>query len=298
VPVPCHDIIHLMKWEKIRVILGPTAVGKSALALEIAQKIDAEIISADSMQVYRGMDIGTAKPSLTERELVPHYLIDVVKPDEAFSVADFLAGAELAIRKIQSRKKSALIVGGTGLYLKALFDGYNFPTATDPEVRQRVKEEIESSGTEKIHQKLKKIDPTAAGRLHPNDLKRIGRALEVFYQTGRPISAQQEKIKLPYSYEITGLNMSRERLYKKIEARIDEMIEKGLIKEVKKLLAAGYKRDLTSMQALGYKETIDHLDGCYSFDEYVNLLKQRTRNFAKRQMTWFRAFKNVSWQEL
>lgn len=283
---------------KIKIILGPTAVGKSEYALKLAQKIGAEIISADSMQVYRYMDIGTAKPSLEERQLVPHYLIDVVNPDEPFTVVDFLEGVKDAVQKIKKKNKIPLIVGGTGFYFKALFDGFSFPKATSPQIRQKVKDEIKKLGQEKTFQKLKKIDPKTGLRLHPNDIKRIGRALEVYYATGRPISEQQKKFKLPYEFEITGLTRPREELYRRIEKRVDEMIQKGLVDEVKNLLARGYSRQLQSMQGLGYKETIDYLDGCYSFDEYVNLLKKRTRNFAKRQLTWFRAFKNVNWIEV
>lgn len=287
-----------MNPPKILVILGPTAVGKSVYALKLAQKIGAEIISADSMQVYRLMDIGTAKPTAEARKLIPHYLIDIVNPDESFTVVDFLKNSEEAIKKIQAKNKIPIISGGTGFYFKALFEGLKFPAATGRAVRQRVQEEIQKSGLAAIYEKLKTIDPAAAGAIHINDARRIGRALEVFYQTGQPISAQKSKMKLPYEFEITGLALAREKLYQKIEARVDQMLDQGLVGEVKNLLSRGYSAELQSMQALGYKETIDYLNSCYSFEDYVTLLKKKTRNLAKRQLTWFRAFKNVNWINL
>jgi tRNA dimethylallyltransferase len=203
-------------------------------------------------------------------------------------VVDWLNRSAAAIEDIQHRQKKPLITGGTGFYFKALFEGLNPPAGTTPKTRQQVKEEIERLGREKIYEKLKTIDPEAAARLHPNDLKRISRALEVFYSTGRPLSQQQKKIKLPYEFEIIGLTRPRADLYRRIEERVDWMIANGLIDEVKNLLARGYHRHLQSMQALGYKETIDFLDGLLSKEEYVNLLKKKTRHFAKRQLTWFR----------
>ncbi|MCX5725608.1 MAG: tRNA (adenosine(37)-N6)-dimethylallyltransferase MiaA [Candidatus Saganbacteria bacterium] len=252
------------------ILLGPTASGKSHLAIELAKTFNGEIVSADSMQVYKGMDIGTAKPEESEREKIPHHLIDIKNPDENWSVADFIKEANKLIDKISKDGKLPIIAGGTGLYLFSLIY---------------------------LHNKLMGFDQETAKKLHVNDTKRITRALEVYELTGKPISAQGEKDPLSKKYNIIiiGLNMNREDLYKKIEERIDSMIEKGLIKEVSELKNVGYGTELSSMQALGYKEVMDYLEGRYEKDEMVALLKKRTRNFAKRQMTWFRRFKDIKW---
>lgn len=283
---------------KILIILGPTAVGKSKLAIELAKKLDGEIISADSMQVYFGMDIGTAKPSREELEEVPHYLINIIAPDKNWSVSDFVTNARSIIEDIVKRGKLPIVVGGTGLYLNALIEGYAFPVIeANKDVRERLEGEARSFGSLHLYERLKKVDPDSASKIHYNDLKRIIRALEVFEMTGKPMSQLKSKDEenLPYEPVIVGLDLDRKKLYEKIEERVDGMLKAGLIDEVKGLIAEGYDRKLSSMQAIGYKEVAEHLHGKYTYEELVNILKQNTRNFAKRQMTWFRRFKNVNW---
>ncbi len=278
---------------KIFVILGPTAVGKSKLALEVAKNIGGEIISADSMQVYRGMDIGTAKPTAEERQEIPHHLIDIRNPEEAWTVSDFVEQTN----KLTEQITNPIIVGGTGLYLWALLEGFSFPLApSDKEIRERLEKESLST----LYSLLSTVDPKAAEKINPNDKKRIIRALEVYELTGKPISKLQRKQKAVSSKqkaELIGLNLPREQLYQCINERVDKMIAKGLIEEVKGLLAKSYSKDLPSFQALGHKEVVEYLDGKWSKEEMINELKKRTRHFARRQMTWFRRFKNVKWFE-
>lgn len=288
----------LMRMNKVLVILGQTAVGKSKLAMELAGKLDGEIISADSMQVYIGMDIGTAKPTNKELEEVPHHLVNVIAPDKTWSVSDFVSNAKTIIEDIISRGKLPIVVGGTGLYLNALIEGYDFPLIqADPEIRKRLEGEAKSFGSGHLYEKLKKADPDAALKIHFNDTKRIIRALEVIELTGKPMSQAQTKNEnnLPYELVVIGLEMDRKKLYEKIEERVDQMLKAGLVDEVRNLIKEGYNDKLSSMQAIGYKEVAEHLRGKYSYEEMVNILKQNTRNFAKRQMTWFRRFKNVNW---
>ena len=283
---------------KVLIILGPTAVGKSKLAIELAKKLNGEIISADSMQVYFGMDIGTAKPSKEELEEIPHHLINIVAPDKNWSVSDFVSNAKNIIEDIIKRGKLPIIVGGTGLYLNALIQGYAFPIIeANKAIRERLEGEAKAFGSPHLYEKLKKVDPDAAAKIHYNDLKRIIRALEVFELTGKPISKMQVKDEesLPYELVVVGLDMDKKKLYEKIEERVDQMLKIGLIDEVQGLIKEGYDNKLTSMQAIGYKEVAEHLHGKYTHDELVNILKQNTRNFAKHQMTWFRRFKNVNW---
>jgi len=286
------------KKPKLLIILGPTAVGKTALSIELAKRLNGEIISADSMQVYKGMDIGTAKPSAEERKEVRHYLIDAVTPREEWSVSDFTERANDLVPAINNKEMLPIMAGGTGLYLNAFLEGFEFPIIpSNKALREAMEKEAKKIGSEGLHSRLKKIDKKAAERIHPNDQKRIIRALEVFEQTGKPISRLQKKSPAArkYNIQMIGLNMDRESLYKKIEARVDKMIEKGLVDEVKGLLDSGYNKNLPSMQALGYKETIGHLEGKYDKEEMVNLLKKNTRNFARRQLVWFRRFERVKW---
>lgn len=289
------------KIDKVLVILGPTAIGKSKLAIELAKRLNGEIISADSMQVYFGMDIGTAKPSKEELEEVPHHLINIISPDRNWSVSDFVSNARSIIEDVIKRGKLPIVVGGTGLYLNALVEGYSFPLIeANKDIRERLEGEAKAYGSLHLYERLKKVDPDAAEKIHYNDLKRIIRALEVFELTGKPISKAQSKDEesLPYELVIVGLDMDRKKLYEKIEKRIDQMVKSGLIDEVQGLIKEGYNKDLTSMQAIGYKEVAEHLHGKYTYDELINILKQNTRNFAKRQMTWFRRFKNVNWYDV
>ncbi len=278
-------------------LLGPTAVGKSRLAVEIAQRINGEIISADSMQVYRRMDIGTAKLSLEERQGIPHHLIDIRDPDEPWTVSDFVEQTNKLTNEITRRGRIPIIVGGTGLYLWAFFEGFSFPiAAADKEIRRQLEKESLSD----LYSRLSRIDPKAAKKINANDKKRIIRALEVFELTGTPITeAQKREPKISFSDLpiLIGLNFAREELYKRINERVDGMIAKGLIQEVKSLLAKGYSKELPSFQALGYKEVVEYLDGKWTKEKMLEELKKRTRNFARRQMTWLRRFKNVKWFE-
>ena len=290
--------IYALYMNKVLIILGQTAVGKSKLAMELAKKLDGEIISADSMQVYTGMDIGTAKPTKKELAEVPHHLIDAIAPDKIWSVSDFVFQTKTIIKEIIDRGKLPIIVGGTGLYLNALIEGYAFPLIeANYEIRKRLEGEAKAFGSEHLYERLKKLDPDAATKIHFNDTKRMIRALEVIETTGKPMSQAQTKNEdsLPYELIVVGLEMDRKKLYEKIEARVDQMLEAGLVDEVRNLIKDGYDDKLSSMQAIGYKEVVAHLQGKYSYDEMVGILKQNTRNFAKRQMTWFRRFKNVNW---
>jgi len=292
---------------KTLVILGPTAAGKSAFAIKQAQKLQGEIISADSMQVYRGMDIGTAKLPFKERRGLPHYLIDVRDPDEEWTVSDFVEEARRLIPEIKSRGKTPIIVGGTGLYLWSLLKDFSFPISpADKALRAK----LGAIPTPTLYARLSTVDPKAAEKIHENNKKRIVRALEVFELTGRPISQLQEprrastllgtlslsKGSVAGSFQLIGLSPPREALYARIEQRVDDMIEKGLAEEVEGFLKKGYSKNLNSMQALGYKETIEYLEGRWTKEKMIEELKKRTRNFAKRQMTWFRRFENVDWR--
>jgi len=279
------------------VLLGPTAVGKTKLSIELAKELNGEIISADSMQVYRGLDIGTAKPTMEERQGIPHHLIDIHNPDEEWTVSDFVEESQKLKVKIQNKGKLPIIVGGTGLYLWSLLEGFAFPISpADKELRGR----LEELPTTTLYAQLSASDPKAAEKIHANDKKRIIRALEVFELTGKPISELQESRKpeaesRTRNYTLIGINLTREELYERINARIDNMIAQGLIGEVEGLLAKGYSKSLNSFQALGYKEVVEYLDGKWDKEQMVEELKKRTRNFARRQLTWFRRFKDVKW---
>ena len=249
------------------------------------------------MQVYRGLDIGTAKPTMEERQGIPHHLIDIHNPDEEWTVSDFVEESQKLKVKIQNKGKLPIIVGGTGLYLWSLLEGFAFPISpADKELRGR----LEELPTTTLYAQLSASDPKAAEKIHANDKKRIIRALEVFELTGKPISELQESRKpeaesRTRNYTLIGINLTREELYERINARIDNMIAQGLIGEVEGLLAKGYSKSLNSFQALGYKEVVEYLDGKWDKEQMVEELKKRTRNFARRQLTWFRRFKDVKW---
>lgn len=277
------------------VITGPTATGKSAVAVEVALRVGGEIISADSMLVYRGMDIGTAKPTPAERKGVPHHLIDIVEPGEDFSVATFQAMARDLIAEINARGSLPILVGGTGLYIRAVLRGFRFAGGVDKELRRRLAGEARLFGPVHLHEKLRAVDPEAAARIHPHNVKRVIRALEVFYQTGKPISAAAGQENPPYDALVFGLYLDRQELYRRIEARVDAMLKAGLVEEVRHLLARGLPRETTAMQALGYKEIAAYLAGEVTLEEAVRLLKRNTRRFAKRQFTWFRREEGICW---
>lgn len=282
------------------VIVGPTAVGKTELSISLAKKIDGEIISADSMQLYKNMNIGTAKPSETERNNIVHHMIDVIELAEEYSVAKYKEKAEKKIFDIYQRSKFPIIVGGTGLYVNALLYEYSFKELSrDPDYRERIKKCAEIEGSEKLHKKLSEIDPQAAKKIHPNDIKRVIRALEVIYTTGKLFSTSQNTHRVsPYNTIIIGLSRDRDELYNKIEKRVDMMLENGLIDEVRSLFDKGYDKYMTSIQALGYKEIVQYLQGEITLEESIKLIKKRTKRFAKRQFTWFKRDPNILWYNL
>jgi tRNA dimethylallyltransferase len=285
--------------KNIVIIAGPTASGKSNIGIEVALRLNGEIISADSMQIYKYMDIGTAKLTKEEMREVPHYMIDVVYPHEEFSVACFRKKAGEYIDEITKRGKLPIVVGGTGLYINSLIYPLDFTeTSEDKEYREFLKNLAEEKGKEYVHGLLADVDPRSFERLHPNDLKRVIRALEVYKNTGKTISEYQEAIREKnheYKVAYIGLNMEREKLYERINVRVDKMFEAGLVEEVKKLKEMGYNKDMTSMKGIGYKEIFDYLDGLYTLEEVKEVIKQNTRRYAKRQLTWFRREKDIYW---
>ena len=283
--------------EKLLVIIGPTAVGKTKLSIELAKRYNGEIISGDSMQVYKGMDIGTAKIKEYEKEGIPHYLIDIKEPDEPFSAAEFQVLANSKIQDIQSRGKLPIIVGGTGLYIQSVIYDYQFSDASsDPQYRAKLEKIVAEEGIENVFVKLKEIDPESAERIHPNNIRRVIRALEIYHCTGHTMSEQlkEQPTEMKYDTCILGLTMNREQLYERIDHRVDVMMEEGLVEEVQGFYQRGLK-DCQSIQAIGYKELYDFLDGEISKSEAVENLKQNSRRYAKRQLTWFHNKMDVSW---
>lgn len=286
---------------KIIVIVGPTAVGKSKVAIELAERFDGEIINADSMQVYRYMDIGTAKPSKEDRERVRHHLIDIRNPDEDFDAAQFRDEASKAVEDIVGRGRLPIVAGGTGLYIKALTEGLFDVPKVDKELRARLRKEVEDSGISALHKRLAEVDPVAAERIGPYNTHRIIRALEIFYLTGIPISLHQKShafSERPYDCLKIGLSVEREALYKKIDDRVDNMIKEGLVEEVGRIIAMGYRPDTKAMQTLGYSQICRYLEREYSLEEAVRLIKRDTRHYAKRQMTWFRKDAGINWYDV
>lgn len=283
------------------VLVGPTAVGKTKLSIEIAKAFSCEIISGDSMQVYRGMDIGTAKIQSSEMEGIPHHLIDVLNPDEPFSVAQFQDSCRQLIPEIGERGKLPFIVGGTGLYVESVCYEYQFTdTGADDEFRSQMQNLADEEGNEALHARLGAVDPQSAERLHPNDVRRVIRALEIYHMSGTTLSSQLESQnkQSPYNLCIIGLTMDRQMLYNRIEQRIDEMMDAGLVDEVRSLLGRGFTRNLISMQGLGYKEILEHLEDGVPLEDAVTKLKRDTRRFAKRQLSWFRHMKDISWVDV
>ncbi|HJV64390.1 MAG TPA: tRNA (adenosine(37)-N6)-dimethylallyltransferase MiaA [Geomonas sp.] len=281
---------------KLLVVVGPTASGKSELALRLAERIDGEIVNADSMQVYRGMDIGTAKPTLEERSRVPHHLLDIVTPDRNFSASDFRAAAVAAIADIDSRGKKPVVVGGTGLYIRALLEGLVDSPTGDPELRQQ----FAGLPSEELLRRLSQVDPETASRLHVNDRVRLIRALEVFSQTGRPISSFRSEHGFSGSHYQPlkiGISVERQELYRLIEQRVDRMVASGLVEEVQRLLGEGFDRQAKAMRSIGYKEIVAFLMGEMTLVDAVSLIKRDTRRYAKRQMTWFGKENEIYWLE-
>lgn len=282
--------------QKIIIICGPTAVGKTKLGVELARKFNGEIVSADSGQVWRGFDIGAAKPSPAERR-VSHHLIDVANPGEHFDAARFVEMADRAIADVSARGKIPFIVGGTGMYIKMLVHGICGAPPRDEDFRKEVEGEIEKSGIAALHERLRKIDPETAGELHPNDRARIIRALEIHFLTGTPASRirkNHEFNERRYDALKIGLTIDRTALYRRIDERADEMIANGLVEEVKKLLDR-YDENCQPFNAVGYREIVDYLKGRAGLDEATSLIKQNSRRYAKRQLTWFRADPEIEW---
>ncbi|MEF3169210.1 MAG: tRNA (adenosine(37)-N6)-dimethylallyltransferase MiaA [Deltaproteobacteria bacterium] len=279
-------------------VVGPTAVGKTEVSMRLAREIRAEILGVDSIQVYRLLDIGSAKPSRKEREAVPHHLIDILDPDEPFDAALFLQKARRAIASILSRGNTVLLVGGTGLYLSALLKGLGPATGEDPALRAQLRRIASTLGPETLHRHLERMDPASARRISPKDVFRTIRAMEIQIRTGRPASSilsPFERAPLGLPHITVGLIRDREELYRRIDERVDGMLAQGFVEEVKSLLALGYSPRLKPLQSLGYRHIIRFLQGEYSLEEAVSTLKRDTRRYAKRQITWFRADPETRW---
>ncbi|PFB26377.1 tRNA (adenosine(37)-N6)-dimethylallyltransferase MiaA [Bacillus cereus] len=283
--------------EKVAVIIGPTAVGKTKLSIDLAKALNGEIISGDSMQIYRTMDIGTAKVTKEEMDGIPHYMVDIKNPEESFSVAEFQERVRKHIREITERGKLPIIVGGTGLYIQSVLFDYQFTDdAGDAIYREQMEKLALERGVEYVHKKLQEVDPESAERIHANNVRRVIRALEIFHTTGEKMSDQLEKQEneLLYDVSLIGLTMDREMLYDRINLRVDIMMDQGLLEEVEGLYNRGI-RDCQSIQAIGYKEIYDYFEDRVSLEEAVSQLKTNSRRYAKRQLTWFRNKMDVTW---
>ena len=289
-----------MSKPKVVVICGPTASGKTALSIELAKKINGEIISSDSMQIYKNMNIGTAKPSNDERQGIKHYLLDFVEPNKRYSVADFKKDAEKAIEEILEKGKVPIIVGGTGLYVDSLIYGIEYQDIKfDERYRKELENRAKQEGLESLYNEAKQIDPQAMEKISANDQKRILRVLEIYKLTGKTKTEQEiesRKNGVKYDYKVFAINMDREKLYNRINKRVDIMIEQGLIQEVEDLLKK-YQEFPTAMQGLGYKEVVEYLQGEISKEEMIDKIKMETRRYAKRQITWFKKNKQTIWIE-
>lgn len=287
-----------MQKDKVIVICGPTASGKTALSIELAKKVNGEIISCDSMQIYKDMNIGTAKPTIEEMQGIKHYLLDFVSPNERYSVADFKKDAKNAIKEILSKGKVPIIVGGTGLYLDSLIYEIEYQNIEfDENYRKELEQEVEEKGLEELYEQAKKIDPVAIEKISKNDKKRILRILEIYHATGKNKTEQEiesRKNEVEYDYKVYAISWDREELYARINKRVDLMIEQGLIDEVKNILQK-YEQFPTAMQGLGYKEVVDYLQSNCTKQEMIEKIKMETRRYAKRQMTWFRKNKQTIW---
>ena len=284
--------------DKVIVICGPTASGKTSLSIELAKKINGEIVSCDSMQIYKEMNIGTAKPTEDEKQGIKHYLLDFVSPEDRYSVADFKKDAKNAIKEILEKGKVPIVVGGTGLYVDSLIYEVEYPNIEfDEKYRKTLEKRVQKEGLEVLYEEAKKIDEKAIEKISPNDKKRILRILEIYHATGKTKTEQEiesRKKEVEYDYLVYALNWDRQVLYDRINLRVDKMIENGLIEEVKEILKK-HKKFPTAMQGLGYKEVVEYLNGDISKEEMIEKIKQETRRYAKRQMTWFRKNKQTIW---
>ncbi|WP_456275415.1 tRNA (adenosine(37)-N6)-dimethylallyltransferase MiaA [Bacillus sp. AK128] len=289
-----------MNKEKLVVIIGPTAVGKTKLSIELAKRFNGEIISGDSMQIYRSMDIGTAKITAEEMDGIPHHLINIKEPTEPYSAAEFQTDVRKLIKDINERNKLPIIVGGTGLYIQSVIQDYHFSDqGKDLTVRDQLEKEAQEYGIDVLVDRLKMVDPVASEKIHPNNHRRIIRALEIYITTGKTMSdyIDDQDEETLYDVALIGLTLDRELLYDRINKRVDVMIEQGLEQEVKRLYQQGIK-DVQSIQAIGYKELYQYLDGLITFAEAVELLKRNSRRYAKRQLTWFRNKMDVHWFDM
>ena len=290
-----------MEKQKVIVICGPTASGKTALSIELAKKIDGEIVSCDSMQIYKEMDIGTAKPTVEEMQGIKHYMIGIISPNERYSVADYKKDAKKAIREILNKGKVPIVVGGTGLYIDSLIYEIEYQDIEfDKEYREHLEKEVKEKGLEELYNVAKEIDPEAIEKISKNDKKRILRILEIYHATGENKTEQERKSRqkeVEYDYKVYALNMDREKLYDRINKRVDKMIEEGLIQEVEKIYKK-YNDFPTAMQGLGYKEVVEYLEGKLTKEEMIEKIKQETRRYAKRQLTWFRKNKQTIWLDV
>lgn len=287
-----------MSKKPLIVIAGPTASGKSSLAVDLCKRINGSVISADSMQVYKRMDIGSAKITKEEMGGIPHYLVDVLEPWEDFNIVKFKEMARKAMDEIYGEGRIPVIAGGTGFYIQAVTRDIDFSQEDADDIREELSKEVIDQGAQALHARLAAVDPESAEKIHPNNVKRVIRALEFYYRTGKRISChnEEEKKKLsPYDLTYFVLTMDRAKLYGRIEKRVDEMISMGLVEEVKRLKCEGLDRNMVSMQGLGYKEILEYLEGEIPFEEAVYKIKRDTRHFAKRQLTWFRRESGVIW---
>lgn len=285
---------------KVIVIVGPTASGKTATAIKVAKELNGEIVSADSMQIYKEMNIGTAKPTIEEQDGILHYMIDVVYPDEEFNVAKYKDMAEIAIEEILAKGKIPIIVGGTGLYINTLVDAIEFvDIGEDLNYRNEMLKRAEIEGASVIHAELAKIDKDAADNIDANNIRRVIRALEIYKLTGKTKTQldMESRKEVKYDYRMYGIKWDREKLYERIEKRVDIMLEEGLVDEVKNIIPK-YKISKTAIQGLGYKEVIEFLNNQISYEEMVEILKMETRRYAKRQLTWFRRDERIKWYEI
>ena len=288
-----------VSMNRVIVIIGPTAVGKTDISIALAKKLNSEIISGDSMLIYKGFDIGTAKPDSKEQDGIKHHLLDILDENSSFSVTDFKDLAGGCIAEINKQGKIPIVAGGTGLYAKSLLENYNFnKTSANEEYRLSLEKIVQEQGKEFLHKMLQEVDPITSKRLHINDVRRVIRALEVFHQGGEYISQDNDlthKDELAYDAVVIGLNMDRAKLYARINQRVDIMINNGLVEEVKGLLQKGVQKDCQAMQAIGYKEIVWYLEGSCSLEYAIEKIKQSTRHFAKRQLTWFRKMSYIQW---
>jgi len=282
---------------KVLAIVGPTASGKTALSIIIAEKLSGEILSADSRQVYKYLDIGTAKPSSEDLQRVPHHFIDILNPDQDYNASEYGQQARILISEFIKKNKQPILTGGSGLYIRAVIDGFFEGPGKNTEIRDQLEEEAKRLGIYPLFEKLKKVDPVSAAKMDATKVRRVIRALEVYYTTGKPISELHQVQNTKPDFEVMqfGIEWERQALYRRIEQRVDEMMANGLVEEVRRLIAKGYSPSINALNTVGYKEAFDFVNEKIPQDEMIRLIKQNTRRFAKRQLTWFRADKRIKW---